>query len=386
MEDLGLMDEKHKTRLQAELKEIDAQAIHEDLLALSDQKLKYPHNEHNALVWLLLGLCEDFDIDKECAWIQGELPDIDIDYIKSVRDHIKTVWAPKRFGKEKVCSIGTYGALGIKSSILDMTRVYGMPKDEIQAITVKMKDKYDDEGTTKDLDWDAALRLYSDFKAYCDKNPKVAKAAQLALQRNKSAGVHAGGLIIADRRIDEFVPLEVRKVNAKTNPNGTVCSAWGEGLKSQDLAPVGLVKFDLLVIRNLDQIAYACHLIRERHPEMKESGICALPGEHDWSDIAYLNDPKALAMANEADLTCIFQFDSDGIQKLVKRGGVNSFDDLAAYSALYRPGPLNMGMDARFCKRKKGEEPYNLHPLLEESLGMTYGVMVYQEQVMEILQ
>jgi hypothetical protein len=380
----GLLDEKYKARFRAEAKEIDAQGEWEYLCDLCDRKAKFPYNEHNLFFWYLLDLCDDFDIDKEYAWIQGELPDIDIDYIRDVRDHLNSEWAPNFFGREKVCAIGTYGSLGIKSAILDMTRVYGVPKDEIQSITVKMKDKYEDEGKTKNLDWDAALRLYSDFKEYCDKNPKVAEAAKLALDRNKTGGVHAGGLIIADRRIDNFVPLEVRKVN-KDNPNGVICSAWGEGLKAQDLAPVGLVKFDLLVIRNLDQIAYACKLIKERYPEMGKKGICARPGDCDWSDISYLNDPKALAMADAGDLTCVFQFDSEGIQKLVKRGGVSCFDDLAAYSALYRPGPLNMGMDARYCKRKKGEEPYNLHPVLQKALGKTYGVMVYQEQVMEIL-
>jgi DNA polymerase III alpha subunit len=262
--------------------------------------------------------------------------------------------------------------------MLDMTGVHGLSKGDIQSITVRMEDK-DDEG--KVLEWDKALEMYEDFKGYCAANPNVASAANLMLGRNKSAGVHAGGLIISDRPIGDFVPMEVRSVN-KANPNGVICSAWTEGLAHQDLQPVGLIKFDLLVINNLMQIAIACHLIKDRHG-LKQ--ICALPGSWDWSDIEYLNDPAALRMANAADLKCIFQFDSEGIRKLVKRGGVSCFDDLAAYSALYRPGPLGMGMDARYCKRKQGEEPYNIHPLMEPLLGVTYGVMAYQEQVMDIL-
>jgi DNA polymerase-3 subunit alpha len=157
---------------------------------------------------------------------------------------------------------------------------------------------------------------------------------------------------------------------------------WTEGLNAQDLQPVGLIKFDLLVINNLMQIALACDLVKKRHGL---PNICAEEGSWDWSDISYLNDPKALEMANKADLKCVFQFDSEGIRKLVKKGGVTRFDDLAAYSALYRPGPLNMGMDVKYCRRKKGEEPYNLHPLMEPILGKTYGVMIFQEQVMDIL-
>lgn len=389
LEGKGLNDSRYKDRLKRELKEIDAQAEHKYLMDLYDkfrsEKLIFPVNENNSLVDYLLGLTNEFDINSEPAWIQGECPDIDVDYLKEVRDYLKRDWAPKHFGRDKICEIGTYGTLGIKSAILDMAKVHGVDKSEIQAITVRMDDK-DDDG--KQLEWDKALELYPDFKSYCERFPEVSEAARLLLDRNKTAGVHAGGLIISDRALDGFVPLEVRMVN-KQNPNGVICSAWTEGLNAQDLQPVGLIKFDLLVINNLMQIALACKLVKERHGL---KSICALDDGWDWSDILYLNDEKSLEMANRADLKCIFQFDSEGIRKLVKKGGVSSFDDLAAYSALYRPGPLNMGMDARYCKRKKWKEgdrehgePYSLHPLIEPILGRTYGVMIFQEQVMDML-
>lgn len=382
LEQKGLSDARHKDRLKTEIKEIDAQAGHDSFLDLYDEfrgkDIVFPENENNLLVDYLLGLTDEFDIETEPRYIQGEFPDIDVDYLRDVRDYLKRVWAAKTFGQENICEIGTYGTAGIKSAILDMTSVHGLSKSEIQQITVKMEDK-DDEGKT--LEWDKALDMYPDFKAYCEAQPEVAAAAKLMLNRNKNGGVHAGGLIISDRPLDGFVPLEVRSVR-KDNPNGVICSAWTEGLAHQDLQPVGLIKFDLLVINNLKQIAFGCELVKQRHGVEK---ICAFEGGWDFSDIAYLNDPDALKMANDADLKCVFQFDSEGIRKLVKRGGVDSFDDLAAYSALYRPGPLNMGMDARYCKRKKGKEPYNLHPLMEPILGKTYGVMVFQEQVMEML-
>jgi DNA polymerase III alpha subunit len=372
-------------RLRKELKEIDAQGEWDYFLKLQDrfrlEKLIFPHNEHNNLVDYVLGLAPSVDIQRGSAFVQGEMPDIDIDFLREVRDFVKRVWAPAKFGQEKICEIGTYGTTGIKSAILDMARVHSAPREEIQSITVRMLDK-DDEG--KELEWDKALEIYPEFKAYCERYPDVAHAAKMLLDRNKTAGVHAGGLVISNVDIDGFVPLEVRMVN-KANPNGVICAAWTEGLNRQDLGPVGLIKFDLLVINNLLQIAIACKLIKERYPEFKEKGICALPGDWDWSDVAYLNDRKALEMANHADLKCIFQFDSEGIRKLVKRGGVTRFDDLAVYSALYRPGPLNMGMDARYCKRKKGEEPYNIHPVMLPYLGKTYGILAFQEQIMDIL-
>lgn len=383
LESRGLIqDERYKERFKKELKEIDAQGEHEYFLNLYDKfhadNLKFPNNQHNNLVDYLLGITEDFDIDKPSAFIQGEFPDIDIDYLKDVRDYLKRSWAADTFGQEHICEIGTYGTSGIKSASLDMARVYDADKDVLQQITNKMSDR-DDEGN--ELEWEKALDIYPEFKSYCDSHNEVASAAAALLDRIRTGGVHAGGLIIADRRLDGFVPLEVRMVN-KDNPNGVICSAWTEGLNRQDLGPVGLIKFDLLVISNLMQIALACKLIKERHGLEK---ICALPGQWDFSDISYLNDPKALEMADRGDLKCIFQFDSDGIRKLVKKGGVSSFDDLAAYSALYRPGPLNMGMDAHYCKRKKGEEPYDIHPLMQKSLGKTYGILVFQEQIMDIL-
>lgn len=375
-------DQRYKDRLKKEIKEIHAQGEYEYFVELYNkfqaERLKFPANQYNNLVDYLLDLTDEFDIDKPSTYIQGEFPDIDIDYLRDVRDYLKRVWAAEYFGQEYICEIGTYGTSGIKSSALDMARMFGAAKDELQAVTTKMADK-DDEG--HELEWEKALEIYPDFKSYCDTYPDVADAARLLLDRVRSVGVHAGGLIISDRRLDGFVPLEVRMVN-KQNPNGVICSAWTEGLNRQDLGPLGLIKFDLLVINNLMQIALCCKLIKERHGIEK---ICAMPDLWDFSDISYLNDPMSIEMANRADLKCIFQFDSEGIRKLVKRGGVSRFDDIAVYSALYRPGPLNMGMDVHYCRRKKGEEPFNIHPIMEKTLGKTYGVLVFQEQIMEIL-
>lgn len=378
-------DDRYKARLRKELKEIDQQGEHEYLLKLHDdfqkEGLVFPCNEHNTLVDWLLGLADEFDIDRGYDWTQGELPDADIDYIDVARDYLKNDWAPRVFGREKVCAVGTYGTLGIKSSILDMTGIHGVAKDEIQSITVQMEDK-DDEG--KALEWDSALRIYPRFKEYCefdDTHRKIAAAARDLIDRNKSAGVHAGGLIISGVDIAGFVPLEVRSVK-KEHPNGIICSAWTEGQGSQDLMPVGFVKFDLLVISNLKQIAYACKLVKERHGL---SSIFALPGQRDWSDTSYLDDPEALALAAKGDTKCIFQFEGDGMRKLLKEGGVTRFDDLPAYSALFRPGPISGGLTVSYCKRKQGQEVYKLHHLLEPILGKTYGVMVYQEQIMDLL-
>jgi DNA polymerase III alpha subunit len=136
-----------------------------------------------------------------------------------------------------------------------------------------------------------------------------------------------------------------------------------------------------LVITNLLQINYACKLIKERHGV---SSIWAKEGQEDFSDDNFIDDAKAIAMANEADLKGIFQFDSEGIRSLVKRAGIDSFDDLVAITALYRPGPMGEGQHDEFVLRKKGEKPYELHPILQPILGNTYGVICFQEQCMKI--
>jgi len=372
MKDKGLISDEHKARLTLEIKHIDNLGEYDYFLDLHRRNVRFSQNENNLFVAHLLDLCVDFDIEKEAAWIQGELPDIDVDYLPQVREYLKTVWAAKEFGADNICAIGNYTTFGIKSALIDMAKVHGKDRNEVLSLTTKLGLK-DEDG--KVLTFDKALESMPELAEYCKNNPDVGDSAKRLLNRNRGMSMHAGGLIIANQRIDNFVPLVRGKDNAHV-------SAFVEGLHGTDLGPLGLVKFDLLVITNLLQIAIACKLIKDRHGV---ASINALPGLDDWSDISYLNDPKSLVLANDGQLKCIFQFDSDGIRQLAKEGTVTGFDDLVAYSALYRPGPLNCEMDKAYIRRKRGVEKYELHSLLSPILEKTYGVLVFQEQVMQIL-
>jgi DNA polymerase III alpha subunit len=220
------------------------------------------------------------------------------------------------------------------------------------------------------------MKQCPELRKYCEDYPDIGECAKKLLNRNRGLGVHAGGLIISSMPLPDLVPL----VKRKDNPQA---SAWVEGLNGQDLQPVGLVKFDLLVVSNLLQIAKCCELVKNRY---KLKGICALEGQPDWTDVeAWRNDPTALSMADVGDLKGIFQFDSDTVRNMCCQGGVDRFEDLVAYTSLNRPGPLNMKMQERYIERKRGREKYSLHPLLQPVLGKTYGVIIYQEQVMRIL-
>ena len=374
----GIFDEDHKSRLRKEFKALNLQGKHEYFLDLYDREIKYPYNEKNILVAYLLGIVPDFDIDSPPAFFMGEFPDIDVDFLPIVRDYLKSDYVPKVFGGSNVCSISNYTTFGIKSALVDMARVHGYDRNEILSITTKIGLK-DDDG--KALTWEKAVELHEPLQKYLEDKPEVADAASRLLNRNRGRGKHAGGLIISSKSIDDVVPLMM-------DSDGNACSAWTEGLAAQDLQPMGYIKFDLLVITDLLRIVECCKLIKERHPEYREKGICAFEGMPDWSDISYLNDKDALNLANEGKLKGVFQFDSGGIRRLCKHGGVTDFEDIPAYSSLYRPGPLGMGMDGRYIKRKKGEEEgwkEGMHPKLLPIVQHTYGILIYQEQIMKML-
>lgn len=371
----GLSDQWAKDRLRAEIKEIDNQAEHDYFLDLYDKKAKFNKNENNLLVAYLLGLTEDFDPSCDPKHVQGEFPDIDVDYLPVVQDYLRNEWCPATFGRDKVVNIGNYGTFGIKSALLDMARVHGADYQEIQSITKNLQDK-DEDGNP--LTWERTLELTPELASYCERNPEIADSARRLIDRNRSRGKHAGGTVVSNINISDLVPVMI-------DTDGNPVSGWTEGLHEQDLQPVGLIKFDVLAVKDLLRIAHCCNLIRQRHPEIK--GISAVSGHSDWTDTSYLNDPKALELANRAETRGIFQFDGEGMRKLIKSGGVDRFEDLVAYSSLFRPGPLGMKMHERYVERKRGREEWesDIPECMKDILSKTYGILVYQEQVMKIL-
>lgn len=359
-------------RLKWELIEVEVQDLEEYFLKMFYEGKKYPTNENNLLICKFLDIVDDVNLDEEPLTKNGEYPDVDVDYLPIVRDYLKNTWAPQKFGEDKVCNIGNYGTFGLKSTFIDMARVHGLDRSEILQITTNLRIK-DDEGEA--LTYQKALELYPELNAYCEKYPDVAVAVQKLLHRNRNMGKHAGGLILCNQPIDKFVPLV-------KGSEGEAVSAWVEGLSGQDLGPVGLIKFDLLVVSSLWQIALTVKMVKQRH---NLKNISALEGQWDWSDLSYLDDVKCMEMANAGDLKCVFQYDSEGIRKLARKCGMDCFDDLVNLVALYRPGPLNQGMDETYTLRKRGTQEYKLHPVIEPILGKTYGIMIFQEDVMKIL-
>jgi DNA polymerase-3 subunit alpha len=368
-------------------------------------------NEHNLFIWYLLQVCPSVNINKQPAYTEAELPDIDTDYHPIVREYLKDDFSFRKYGKDHVCNIVSYTTYAIKSSLLDMARVLGESRDEIISITTRMGIK-DDEGddvtfegleeTFKKIEEKiAAKKGLTKFEQVCKElsdyrraHPDVWSAAKMLVaaeidwkkygygkppRRKKSMSQHASAVIISNVKLSEFVPLVVPPGSRE---QGLQASAWVEGLADTDCSSVGLIKFDYLSLEANAKVAECNRLIMERHGL---KSINALPGLSNWSDTSYLNDPKALAMAGAGDLKGVFQFDSAGIRKLVKKGGVTGFDDLVAYTSLFRPGPMDEGMHDEYCDRKNKKKDFEIHPLLKSFLGKTHGIMVYQEDIMRCL-
>lgn len=286
-----------------------------------------------------------------------EIPDIDIDFCMEKRDRV-IEYVKEKYGHEKVAQIITFGTMAAKGVVRDVGRVLGIPLSEVNRLCGLIPQAI---GTTLE----SAFASEGQLQKSCDDDPQIARLFRIArrlegLARHPS--VHAAGVVIADKPLEEYVPLY---------------ASDGERITQypMDVLPeVGLLKMDFLGLRTLTIIRRAVDLVRETHGERID--IDALP----------LDDPKTYKLLSRGDSLGVFQFESSGFRDLLRRLEPTKFSDLIACVALYRPGPLGGGMVDDFVQRKHGRAKIEyLHPLLEPILKDTYGVMAYQEQVMEIL-
>ncbi len=205
-----------------------------------------------------------------------------------------------------------------------------------------------------------------------EEDPEVGRLLQLARQlegMNRSVGTHAAGVVIADRPLEELVPLQ--KIASKDKGKEVITTQWEMG----DIEKAGLLKMDFLGLRNLTTLDTAVRMINERHPDA--------PIDLDHLPLA---DAKTFELFQRGETKGLFQLESAGIRDLLIKMKPDRFADIVATNALYRPGPLNGGMVDEYVNVKNGRKQASyLHPVLKDILEETYGVMVYQEQVMRIL-
>ena len=297
------------------------------------------------------------------------MPDFDVDFCMERRDEV-IEYVAETYGREAVSQIITFGTMAAKAVVRDVARV----QDKPYGLADKMSKLIPFEvGMTLDkaYEQEEALRqLLSD-------DSSAQEIWDMALQLEgitRNVGKHAGGVVIAPSKLTDFSPL--------------YCDEEGSGLVTQydknDVEDAGLVKFDFLGLRTLTIIDWAVEMIDEARSRQGE-------GKLDIASIS-LSDQAVFALLKAAETTAVFQLESRGMKDLIKRLQPDCFEDIIALVALFRPGPLQSGMVDNFINRKHGREVISYpdaeyqHESLKPILEPTYGIILYQEQVMQIAQ
>ncbi len=292
------------------------------------------------------------------------LPDFDIDFCMDGRDRVID-YVARKYGRDSVSQIITYGTMAAKAVVRDVGRVMGQPYGFVDRLA-KMVPFEIGMTLTK------ALEESEDLKNAYENEEEVTMLLDMALSLEglaRNAGKHAGGVVISPTVLTDFSPL--------------YCEEGGASVVTQfdkdDVEAVGLVKFDFLGLRTLTIIDWAVKHVNRRRETSDEA---PLEIEH-----LPLDDQDTFKLLQAANTTAVFQLESRGMKDLITRLQPDSFEDIVALVALFRPGPLQSGMVDDFINRKHGRAEVDyFHPDLEQVLTPTYGVILYQEQVMQIAQ
>jgi DNA polymerase-3 subunit alpha len=293
------------------------------------------------------------------------MPDIDVDFCAIKREEVIN-YVREKYGSDHVGQIITYGTMAAKACIKDVARVLKIPFDEANRATSLFPDELN-------ISIEGALEKSKELREYAQSGPIQKKlfSTAMALEGNvRHTGVHAAGIVISPEPLEQIIPLAT--VAAKTGDRGSDRVIVAQ-YDMNAMTEVGLVKMDFLGLRNLTIIADTLKLI-ERHTGQKID-ISTIP----------LDDEKSYQMLQRGDVAGVFQVESSGMREFVLKTKPVRFEDLIALIALFRPGPLQSGMAESYINRKNGKERVVYpHRDIESVLSDTYGVIVYQEQVMLI--
>ena len=291
------------------------------------------------------------------------MPDFDVDFCQDGRGRV-IEYVREKYGADAVSQIATFGTMAARAVVRDVGRVLDLSYTFCDQLS-----KMIPSAPGKNVSLDEALQQVPELKARYEQEEEVRELFDLARKLeglSRNIGTHAGGVLIAPGKLTDFCPLY------NVEGSDSVVSQFDK----DDVEKVGLVKFDFLGLRNLTIIDWAVRFIKQLDPTWNVN-LETLP----------LDDKAAYDILKKANTTAIFQLESDGMKKLLTKLEPDRFEDIIAVLALYRPGPLGSGMVDDFILRKKGKQSIDyFHPDLKECLEPTYGVIVYQEQVMQISQ
>ncbi len=287
------------------------------------------------------------------------MPDFDIDFCQDRRGEVID-YVQQRYGRDQVAQIITFGTLQARGVLRDVGRVLQMPYGQVDKLT-----KLVPQNPAAPVTLAAAIESEPKLQAFRDEDPVVARAFDIAQRLEgltRHASTHAAGIVIGDRPLSDLVPLY--RDPKSDMPVTQFNMKWVE--------PAGLVKFDFLGLKTLTVLDVAVKLLKQRDVHID---LATLP----------LDDAPSYQMLARGDVVGVFQVESQGMRRALVDMRPDRFEDIIALVALYRPGP--MANIPTYCARKHGdEEPEYLHPLLEPILKETFGVIIYQEQVMQIAQ
>lgn len=286
------------------------------------------------------------------------MPDMDIDIQDSRRDEVID-YCVKKYGRDRVANIVTFGRMAARNSVRDVARVLQVPYAEADRLAKMIPPPV--QG--RHIPLASHIKNVPDLERENKTNPQAARVFDLAIKLEgtiRSHGVHAAGVVIAPKDIVEYAPLELAQ-------KGAIATQYS----MNPVEDLGLLKIDFLGLSNLTTIRNTLRIIKKVHGE--EIDISKIP----------LDDKKTYSLLQKGETTGVFQLESPGMRRYLKKLEPSVFEDIVAMVALYRPGPMQWIDD--FIARKHGLRKISYpHPIMKMALENTYGVMVYQEQVMQI--
>lgn len=286
------------------------------------------------------------------------MPDIDVDFCAERRDEI-IKYVTERYGADKVAQIGTFGTMSAKAVVKDVGRALGIPYADVDRVT-----KLIPTFRGKVFSIDESISHIPQMKELIQKSPSLQELIEIARPLEnmvRHSSTHAAGVVISNEPLSDYIPLY-------KGPNDEIVTQFD--MKSVE--DLGFVKFDFLGLKTLTVIDKTIRFIHE-HCEGSEFDIKKIP----------LDDPKAYELLSGTETRGVFQIESSGMKEVLMKLQPSSFEDIIAVLALYRPGPLDSGMVDEFIKRKHGKKVDYPLPELKEILKDTYGLFVYQEQIMQ---
>ncbi|MCA0324940.1 MAG: DNA polymerase III subunit alpha [Proteobacteria bacterium] len=303
------------------------------------------------------------------------MPDFDIDFCQANRDRV-IEYVKDKYGKDAVSQIATFGTMAARAAIRDVGRVMDMSYGFCDGISKLVPNKpgkpvtlqYPPPGLSKEDSEKYAIAAEPMLRERIEKEEEVRTLVEMAQRlegMTRNVGMHAGGVLIAPGKLTDFCPLYQQP------GSDSAVSQYDK----DDVEAAGLVKFDFLGLATLTILEIAKEYILRRHPGQQDFAFESIP----------LDDAATYKLFQDGRTEAVFQFESGGMQRMLRDARPTRLEDLIALNALYRPGPMDLIPD--FIARKHGREPVVYpHPLVAEMLSETYGIMVYQEQVMQTAQ